>query len=70
MCGGNSSQGSSQCCSLLSALHARNRAPSLGQPASFPSHLHNPSRIALVGLCAVAAVVLMDTANTYLYFSK
>lgn len=51
-------------------LHARNKGLSLDQPASFPSHLHHSSRISLVGLCAVAAVLLMDTANTYLYFSK
>lgn len=28
------------------------------------------TRISLVGLCAVAAVLLMDTANTYLYFNN
>lgn len=31
---------------------------------------HRPSRIALVGLCAVASVLLMSTANTYLMFSE
>lgn len=34
------------------------------------SRVLNRTRIALVGLCAVAAVVLMDTANTYLYFNN
>ena len=55
-------------CAPLNTLHAGDRALSFSQPASFP--LHYPSRIALVGLCAVAAVLLMDTANTYLYFSE